>query len=313
MIAGPLFGGVRGRLVARHTTGFEPIDHERSQTYAQAMSTQGAADGQQAEFEWQVRPQSPVISVFPWGFGWTAGCEWDKPPWGKWDKWPFKGVTEWHGFGDDANTPLDNGAIFPVTQYVYTGLGNGRFVSFSDGSTRWEDVATIWHRLVSAPKASARQGSPAPTGNQYVYTVVLTDGRTVNFSGFRNVWRNWKLETKDLQPVPGKTTRIEIEQLGRLLEQGVIRTQLPKAMDLIRAGQTMSFGQVSVSQRGVDVGKHSLAWSQVKNAQVGAGSSLLKVKQAGKLLPLMEHMDEVPNYFLFVALVRAMRLEHGQL
>jgi hypothetical protein len=277
------------------------------------MSTNGDSSGQQAEFEWQVRPTSPVVSVFPWGFGWTGRCQWDEAPWSKWSKWPFEGITDWHSFGDGAGRPLRNDAISSVTQYVYEGKGNGEFVRFADGSTRWQDVKTIWHRIVGAPSAQFGQSTSAPTGNQYVYTVILADGTSVNFSGFRSTWRNLKLETTDLQPVPGTTTRIQIEQLGRLLEQAVIRTQLPKAMDLVHAGQTMSFGRLSVNQQGVTVVDHSMTWNQVKNAQISPGTPFLKVKQAGKMLPWFEHIDRVPNYFLFVALVRAIRLERGQL
>ncbi|HXW88473.1 MAG TPA: DUF6585 family protein [Streptosporangiaceae bacterium] len=272
------------------------------------MSTVGETSRDRAEFQWQVQPHSPVVSVFPWGFGWTAGCEWDKPPWDKWDKWPFKGIDEWHKFGDGAKKRFDSNGIFAVTQYVYTGRADGEFVGFADGSARWQDVTTIWHRLVGGPKP---KDNPAPVGNQYVYTVVLADGRSVNFSGFRHAFRNWKLETRDLQPVLGTTTRIQIEQLGRLLEQAVLRTQLPKAIELIQAGQTVTFGPLSVSQRGITVRDRSLTWSQVKDARIPAGASLVHVKKAGRPLPMLEYVELVPNYFLFVALVRTVRVQRG--
>jgi hypothetical protein len=112
------------------------------------------------------------------------------------------------------------------------------------------------------------------------------------------------MSKKTPTPVPGTTRAANIVQLGALLELTVTRAQLPKAINTFNAGRTISFGPLAVNPNGITIHHRSLPWSAVKDARILMRNTGL-VKKSG-IPPLkMEAASRVPNYSLFVTLVRA--------
>jgi len=108
-------------------------------------------------------------------------------------------------------------------------------------SAFWDEVTHVWQAI------TRHSANGSPTYTEYHYTVRLADARA---SG-----------AVLLQPTPGITTPVTIEQLGRLLETGVTRAQLPKAIERFNAGQAVAFGPLSVGPSGITAGDQWLPWS----------------------------------------------------
>jgi hypothetical protein len=93
-------------------------------------------------------------------------------------------------------------------------------------------------------------------------------------------------------------------QLAALLELYVARAQLPKAITSFDAGQTISFGSLTVNRDGITTRNRSLPWSQIKGARILAINAVV-VEKSGVPPWWVFVAGRVPNYSLFVALVRA--------
>ncbi len=99
----------------------------------------------------------------------------------------------------------------------------------------------------------------------------------------------------DLRPGP---------PLGRLLETRVTRAQLPKAIERFNTGQAVAFGPLSVGPSGITAGDQSLPWSEIEDVPTRNG--MVSVKRSGKWLAWKRaQVSQIPNYFIFDALVRA--------
>lgn len=177
-------------------------------------------------------------------------------------------------------------------------------LSWLDGnnrvSARWDDVVTLSQGSV-AGEAISMGASPMPyvrnAGSSY--TLVLTNGQSKTFygSGFSH--------PKAPEPVPGTTKEVNyFRQLAALLELYVARAQLPKAISSFDAGQTISFGSLTVNRDGIATRNRSLPWSKIKGARILAINGLV-VEKSGVPPWWLFPAQRVPNYSLFIALVRA--------
>jgi|ERR1035437_1294684 hypothetical protein len=95
-----------------------------------------------------------------------------------------------------------------------------------DGSARWEEIT-------GARRSNHSETEMGPTGvnvtfvqsaiTWYYCEVLMADGRSKMFcQTYRHSWQ-WPVSWKNLKPVPGKTKRVNIKQLGRLIKRGVAR------------------------------------------------------------------------------------------
>jgi hypothetical protein len=175
-------------------------------------------------------------------------------------------------------------------------------VSWIDGaeeiSARWDQVTQLWREI------TRHYANGSPTYTDYRYTLRLADGRFRSVRGALPARRARASGAVRLRPAPGATTLVTIEQLGRLLESGVTRAQLPKAMDLFNAGQTVAFGPLAVSPSGIAAGGRSLPWSEIEGVQTRKG--VVSVRKSGKLRAWKRaQVSQIPNYLVFDAMVRA--------
>jgi hypothetical protein len=162
----------------------------------------------------------------------------------------------------------------------------------------WEEVTHVWQAI------TRHSANGTPTYTDYRFTLRLADGRSRDLRGTLRSRSAQASGAVRLEPAPRATTPVTIEQLGRLLETGVTRVQLPKAIDCINAGQAVTFGPLTVSPAGIAAGAQSLPWSQIE--EVRTRREIISVKKSGKWLAWKTaQVSQIPNYFVFDALVRA--------
>jgi len=139
---------------------------------------------------------------------------------------------------------------------------------------RWDQIEAMWRSVTK------HYTNGIYTGTTHVYTVRSSDGRQVVFNDrFANV-----------------------EQLGDTISREVTNRLLPQVIRAYHAGNTITFGPLSISQQGVSNGKELLQWSQIK--EMGVNRGVVTVKKEGKWLNWSSVMAaKVPNIFVFMALV----------
>ncbi len=139
---------------------------------------------------------------------------------------------------------------------------------------RWDQVEAVWQAVTK------RYTNGIYTGTTHLYTVRQWDGTKAAFGDqIKNV-----------------------EALGNTIARETLRVLLPKVIEAYRAGSTITFGPLSVSQQGVSNGKEMLPWSQIKGIEVKRG--IVSVKKEGKWLNWSTvRVPKIPNFFVFNALV----------
>jgi hypothetical protein len=175
-------------------------------------------------------------------------------------------------------------------------------VSWIDGT---EEISASWGTVTQVWRAVTRHyANGSPTYTDYRYTLRLADGRHRSFRGALPARQARASAAVRLRPVPGMTTPVTIEQLGRLLESRVTRAQLPEVIDRFNAGQAVGFGPLALSVSGIAAGGQSLPWSEIEGVQARKG--VVSVRKSGKLLAWKRaQVSQIPNYLVFEALVRA--------
>lgn len=141
---------------------------------------------------------------------------------------------------------------------------------------RWEQVESMWQRV------TRRYMNGIYTGTQHKYTIRSVDGKQVILND-----------------------RItNVGQLGNIIGDMVTRVKLPEALAAYKAGSVVNFGKLSVSMQGVSNGKEWITWDQIKDIQLNNG--VVTVKKEGKWLSWSSiQVADIPNIFVFLALVRA--------
>lgn len=166
-------------------------------------------------------------------------------------------------------------------------------------SARWEDVV----ELRGSPVRDVVYGS-IPLTTHYGHWVVLADGRECGFGGTLGTTDSLKSANESLRAIHGVTKAVTIEQLGRIFTARVTSVLLPGAISRLNAGQSTSFGPLTVGPTGITAGDESVAWDQVKDVRTRDGR--VYVKKVGRWRAWKRVLVlEIPNYFVFDALVRA--------
>jgi len=139
---------------------------------------------------------------------------------------------------------------------------------------RWEQIAAFWQAVTK------RYTNGIYTGTTHLYTLQRIDGVTLKFND----------------------TLGKVEALGNAIQREVTRVQLPKYIYAYNAGNTITFGPISINQQGVSNGKELLPWSQNKGIEVRRG--IVSVKKEGKWLNWSSvGVPRIPNFYVFMALV----------
>jgi hypothetical protein len=141
----------------------------------------------------------------------------------------------------------------------------------------WEDIETTWR--IPALTLYIRSQQPIMPQHLYAYTLQLHNSTRYTL------------------------TRLNINQesLGKLIKEQVVPLQLPATITAYQDRQTLSFGQVLVSQQGIAVGTRLLPWSQVKSVSLqGDRLVIYDITQRKPWYKLKAR--HIPNLFLLFAL-----------
>lgn len=154
--------------------------------------------------------------------------------------------------------------------------------------------AVRWDQVESVTQAVTRQTIrvyliPVARITNHAYTVRRPDGTTLKFKdGLRNV-----------------------ESLGNTIARAATQYLTPRAIAAYNSGAPVAFGSLSVSQQGISKGQTLLPWNQFQGYQISNGRLL--IRQQGKRLNWSSTpVRNVPNLFVFVALMDSIRRGQGQ-
>lgn len=142
---------------------------------------------------------------------------------------------------------------------------------------RWDQVEAIWFQITR----HYRNG--IYTGTTYMYRVRRNDGQEVVLNN--------------------RFTKIA--QLGELVNERICQTKLPQVIAALNAGQTVTFGPLSLSQAGLQNAKGALLpWQEITGVDVQSG--YIAISKAGKWLKWSNQpVANIPNALLFINLARS--------
>ncbi len=161
---------------------------------------------------------------------------------------------------------------------------------------RWQDVPLVWQGI------TRRYVNGSYVGTDYRYVLRLADGRTKTFAGTE---RDGRKPPEQPGSAPSATLPITLAQLGNVIQQAVTSVQFPRSVQLINAGQAVSFGPLWISAAGIGHEDQGLRWDEVEEVKVHQG--VVRVKKADKWLTWEKvPVAQVPNFFVFMDLVKAL-------
>lgn len=152
--------------------------------------------------------------------------------------------------------------------------GMVRTIAGMDKVVRWDDITAIWQSITH------HKSSGITVQTTHLYTILLSNGEKLKFSD----------DVKN------------VEQLGNMIQQEVVKRLLPKAAETLKSGGTVNFGKLSVSPQGLSNSRETIPWDQVQKVSINHG--YITVRKQGKLLN-WSHITvaATPNVFVFLSLV----------
>lgn len=166
--------------------------------------------------------------------------------------------------------------IIGISWRVY--IFNQGFVVSKGGQPdilRWTEIRAMWQQI------TRRYYKGIYRGTTHKYTIERADGRRIIL--------NDKFK--------------KVEALGDALSQQITNTMWPHVLAAYNAGNTITFGRLSVSQQGVSNGREFLPWPSIKEIDVRRG--YVSVRKEGKWFDWSHvAVSEIPNYYVFKALTR---------
>lgn len=139
---------------------------------------------------------------------------------------------------------------------------------------RWDDVESVWEKITQHYSEGQK------TGLSSLYKIRRADGFEV--------------------VIPSAIK--SVEELGATIRDKIGERLLPRAAKQYDEGQTVQFGQITVSRQGVGDGRTILPWRKFKGIHVNDGAIL--VNKDGEWAKWSNiKSGSVPNVFVFVDLV----------
>jgi hypothetical protein len=149
---------------------------------------------------------------------------------------------------------------------------------------RWDAMRFVYQEIVNI------RAYGISTGTNYKYTITMTDGRKVKLTHL--------------------TTNMAA--LGPVIQTAVASAQVPKAIEVLRQGQIIYFGEIGLSMAGIVVGqKEPLPWGE---SGVNVAQGYVRVFRSGKRMPVGSvAAKKIPNLATFLALVDRLSTTQGEL
>ncbi|RCV54651.1 hypothetical protein DEF23_15575 [Marinitenerispora sediminis] len=87
-----------------------------------------------------------------------------------------------------------------------------------------------------------------------------------------------------------------------MLEEGVTRAHLPRALAELSAGRPVGFGPVTATPHALAIDRTEIPWGEISGVTIEDG--YLDIKRTGKLFTTSQQVGYVPDFLVLVALVR---------
>jgi hypothetical protein len=139
---------------------------------------------------------------------------------------------------------------------------------------RWNEINAVWQNVTK------HYTNGVYTRTTHVYTLQTTTGK-------RFVWND---------------AIKNVEQLGIAMQNAVTKIRLPEVQSAYQAGQTITFGPLSVSLAGLSKGNQTVSWTEIKGVQVEKGYIRVKKQDAWFNFAKVA-TSSIPNLFIFLTLV----------
>jgi len=140
---------------------------------------------------------------------------------------------------------------------------------------RWDQVEAFWQRVVR------RSSYGIQAGTSHLYTIRRNDGTMFKFND----------------------QLYNVEALGNTIARETTRLLYPRFIAAYQAGQTVTFGPISLNQRGVSNGKELLPWQQVKEITFKRGFLSIQKEGNDRLRWKTVRAYLIPNVNVFMTLV----------
>ncbi|GHC32086.1 DUF6585 family protein [Streptomyces cinnamoneus] len=144
------------------------------------------------------------------------------------------------------------------------------------------DATSVFEEGVAEPYDPARAGTTC--------TISDADGRRIT-----------------LHAGPERGGAEDAEEWWPGIRRAVTRARLPRALAALAGGERLTFGDIWLTGEGVGSGRVSARWPQVQQAGIRKGAVGLDI--AGTWHRLGPAASEVPNLFVFCALVERLRTD----
>jgi hypothetical protein len=192
----------------------------------------------------------------------------------------------WRGLAAGALGLTLAGGIVAWVQQAYRNRGT-RILLYPHGivrfqrdgveTLRWTEIATV----VQAMNTGSREQSLVPRNK---FTVYRNDGSNV-----------------ELMQIP------KIRELGERIQQETLKYLLPPALQAYQAGKEVSFSKLTASRAGINNGKATLPWVEIKDVEIDKNGQLVFTAQGRWLSFAKVPIEEIPNVHVLLALVRHVR------
>src|SRR5690606_26520162 len=96
--------------------------------------------------------------------------------------------------------------------------------------------------------------------------------------------------------------KVGVERLGELIRDETMARMYPRYAAAYNAGQTINFGNLSISKQGISNDKETIAWDQVKGINLDRG--VINIQKEGKWFTWKSAtVGGTPNVFVFLSMV----------
>lgn len=158
---------------------------------------------------------------------------------------------------------------------------------------RWDRIAEVLQGSI------AHYVHGAYSGTWFTYKITRDDGVSMTISG------SYSDPTLRKNADPDSTSS-RYEALGRSVVLKVSNIQLPRALETLNKGGSLTFGDITISVAGVHTKQNLVPWSEITEVKVDKG--YVRIKRANKILALSKRpVAQIPNFPLFITLADALR------
>jgi hypothetical protein len=179
---------------------------------------------------------------------------------------------------------------------------------------RWENLAQVWRKPAMVNGVLTTIGYAVQPANAQPFEFSLLGGPyaglmnafggagSVSFSSGAGEISNYGGFTQ----ISGYADLSAYAGLGDLIEEQMVRVQMPRAQAAYRSGNVVPFGQFAVHQQGLSDGARTLAWNEIADIQV-SGAAIQITKKPSSLVWFNLSTSSLPNVALLVALLNGIR------